>query len=97
MKSLLTILTILLTCCPATIEAAAYRRARSQRTVDARININTAAIDELMRLPGVGPALAERIIEHRRKNGPFQRTPEIIAVKGMNARLYRQIAPLIRI
>jgi competence protein ComEA len=97
MKPILTILMIVFVSVPVTTEAAAFRRARSQRTADVRININTAAIDDLTRLPGVGPTLAERIVEHRRKNGPFRRPPELIAVKGMNARLYRQIAPLIRI
>jgi competence ComEA-like helix-hairpin-helix protein len=62
-----------------------------------RININTATIEELMRLPSIGPTLASRIIEHRRKHGIFKRPQEIIIIRGMSARRYRQIAHLIRI
>ncbi len=62
-----------------------------------RININTASVEELERLPGIGPALASRIIEHRRKHGPFKRPQDIIIVRGMSAKLYRRIAHLIRI
>jgi competence protein ComEA len=61
-----------------------------------RININTASSQELERLPGIGPALASRIIEHRRKHGRFKRPQDIIIVRGMSAKLYRRIARLIR-
>jgi competence protein ComEA len=71
----------------------------SARTLQSeeRVNINTASEKELMRLPGVGPALAARIVEHRRKHGPFKRPQDIIIVRGMNAKLYRRIAHLVRI
>ncbi len=61
-----------------------------------RININTASAEELERLPGIGPALASRIIEHRHKHGRFKRPQDIIIVRGMSAKLYRRIAHLIR-
>jgi competence protein ComEA len=64
---------------------------------DERVNINTAAAAELERLPGIGPALASRIIEHRRKHGLFKRPQDIIIVRGMSAKLYRRIARLIHI
>ena len=50
-----------------------------------------------MRLPGIGPTLAARIVEHRSKHGLFKRPQEIIIVRGMSARRYRQIAHLIHI
>ena len=62
-----------------------------------RININTASIEELQRLPGIGPALASRIFEHRRKHGSFKRPQDIVIVRGMSAKLYRRIAHLIRV
>ena len=62
-----------------------------------RININTASVEELQRLQGVGPALASRIVEHRRKHGPFKRPQDIVIVRGMSAKLYRRIAHLIRV
>ena len=62
-----------------------------------RININTASVEELQRLPGIGPALASRIVEHRRRHGPFKRPQDVVIVRGMSAKLYRRIAHLIRV
>jgi competence protein ComEA len=68
----------------------------SQPQNEERININAASIEELQRLPGIGPALASRIVEHRRRHGLFKRTQDIVIVRGMSAKLYRRIAHLIR-
>jgi competence ComEA-like helix-hairpin-helix protein len=68
---------------------------RSQN--DERININSASVEELQRLPGVGPALASRIVERRRRHGPFKRPQDVVIVRGMSAKLYRRIAHLIRV
>ena len=62
-----------------------------------RIDVNSASVEELQRLPGVGPALASRIVEHRRRHGPFKRPQDVIIVRGMSAKLYRRIANLIRV
>jgi competence ComEA-like helix-hairpin-helix protein len=62
-----------------------------------RINVNTASAQELLRLPGIGRALAARIVDYRRKHGSFKRPQEIIVVRGLSAKRYRQIAHLIRI
>lgn len=48
----------------------------------ARINLNTASKEELDTLPGVGAVLAERIIQYREKNGPFQRPEDLKKVPG---------------
>jgi competence protein ComEA len=62
-----------------------------------RIDINTASVEELQRLPGIGPALASRIVEHRRRHGLFKRPQDIVIVRGMSAKHYRRIAHLIRV
>ena len=38
---------------------------------DGKVNVNTASATQLAMLPRVGPAVADRIVEHRTKNGPF--------------------------
>ena len=60
-----------------------------------RINLNTASAEQLMRLPYVGNAVAHRILEHRRKHGIFKRPQDLIVIKGLSAKRYRQIAHLI--
>ncbi|HEX5083064.1 MAG TPA: helix-hairpin-helix domain-containing protein, partial [Blastocatellia bacterium] len=62
-----------------------------------RININAATVEELQRLPGIGPVLASRIVEHRRRHGLFKRPQDVVIVRGMSAKLYRRIAHLIRV
>ncbi len=49
----------------------------------AKININTATEDELQKLHGIGPVLAERIIEYREKHGPFNNIQELENVQGI--------------
>ncbi|WP_259390691.1 helix-hairpin-helix domain-containing protein [Actinomyces sp. 2119] len=47
------------------------------------VNINTASALELEELPGIGPALAQRIVEHREANGPFGSVDELTEVSGI--------------
>lgn len=48
-----------------------------------RLNINLATERQLTLLPGVGPALAQRIVEYREASGPFQRIDDLTKVKGI--------------
>ena len=62
-----------------------------------RININTASADELEKLPGIGKGLAERIIEHREKFGPFRRPEHLIIVRGISDKRFRALQDLITV
>jgi competence protein ComEA len=53
-----------------------------------KININTAAADELEKLKQVGPNYAVRIIEYREKNGPFEKPEDIMNVKGIGPKTF---------
>jgi len=64
---------------------------------NSQININIASAKELETLPGIGKGLAERIIEHREKYGPFRRSEHLILVRGISDRRYRAIRNLISV
>jgi competence protein ComEA len=57
----------------------------------AKVNINTATAEQLQTLPGIGPALAKTIIEHRTKSGKFNKIEEILNVKGMGEKKFEKI------
>ena len=63
----------------------------SNQTNAQLININTAPAAELEKLPGIGKGLAERIIEHRERFGPFRRTEHLIIVRGISDRRFRAL------
>ena len=55
------------------------------------VNINTADEKELDKLPGIGPAMAKRIVEYRTENGAFQAPEEIKRVKGIGDAKYEKM------
>jgi competence protein ComEA len=59
--------------------------------VSAKININTASVEELDKLPGIGPSIAGAIIDYRTTNGPFKQIEDINEVKGIGDALFEKI------
>jgi competence protein ComEA len=48
------------------------------------VNINTASVAELQKLPGIGPATARAIVSYRQRHGPFRRVEELLIVRGIS-------------
>ena len=69
----------------------------SASVLQTRININTASANELETLPGIGKSLAERIIDHREKYGPFRRPEHLIMVRGISDKRFRALRDLITV
>ncbi|MDI1471625.1 helix-hairpin-helix domain-containing protein [Thermodesulfovibrio sp. 1176] len=62
-----------------------------------KIDINTATAKELMKLPGIGAVLAERIVEYREVNGKFKNIEEIKKVKGIGNAKFEKIKDMITV
>ena len=61
----------------------------------ATINLNTATVDQLETLPGIGRKTAERIIEYRTKSGGFKRVEDLMNVKGIGEKSFLKLKPLV--
>src|SRR3972149_889840 len=61
------------------------------------ININTSSATDLESLPKIGSVIAQRIIDYRKKNGPFKTISEIQNVSGIGPQTYNQVKDLITV
>jgi competence protein ComEA len=78
--------------------ADSLARVRHRRTPLAPgevLDLNTATVDDLVRLPRVGPALAGRIVARRETHGPYRTLADLDSVPGVGPALLAQVAPLV--
>ena len=61
------------------------------------VNINTASLEELDTLPGIGPTTAQKIIDYREANGAFARIEDIVNVSGIGSATFEDIKDLITV
>ncbi|GAA0584385.1 ComEA family DNA-binding protein [Actinomadura livida] len=64
---------------------------------DAPLSLNTATLDQLDDLPGVGPVLAQRILDYRTEHGGFRSVEQLQDVSGIGARRYADLKSLVRV
>ena len=66
-------------------------------TATAPVNLNTATVEQLATIPGVGPRMAERIIDYRQKNGGFKKVEDLMNVRGIGEKSFLKMKPLITV
>ena len=59
------------------------------------VNINSAGLDELQRLPGIGPAYAQRILDYRTEHGRFTSVEQLDNVKGIGPKTLEKLRPFV--
>ena len=81
----------------ATMPAIAFGAplGQEQPAPKSTVNLNTATIDQLTTLPGVGRKTAELIIEYRTKSGGFKKIEELMNVKGIGEKTFLKLKPLV--
>ena len=68
---------------------------QAEHLLDFKIDINAATWMEWSQVPGIGPVLANRIVEERERNGPFRDLPDLHRVKGIGDRRIEAIQPYV--
>ncbi len=74
-----------------TTDDNAVYTSESQEELNGKININSASSTELQKLKGIGEAMAERIIQYRSENGPFETCEELMKVSGIGSKKYEAL------
>lgn len=68
-----------------------------EQVITSMININTAGVDELTKLNGIGQSKAEAIIDYRTKNGPFKYIEELMKVSGIGEKTFEKLKEFITV
>lgn len=64
---------------------------------DGPVDLNTASVEQLQALPGIGPALAQRIVRHRDEHGPFRAPGDLRDVSGIGEKRFQDLADLVTV
>ncbi len=80
---------------PTATDAARNVNVDVPQTPGAKLNLNAATLEQLDALPGIGPALAQRILDYRAEHGGFKTIEELQDVKGIGETLYHDIKELV--
>lgn len=63
----------------------------------APVNLNTATVEQLLTLPGIGPSKAQAIVETRQKIGGFKKLEDLLRVKGIGRKTFKKLEPMLKL
>ena len=75
----------------ATIVCPAVLAAEAKPEASATVDINSATVEELASVPGIGQVIAQRIVEFREKNGPYKSLDDLLKVQGIGEKSLAKI------
>ena len=83
----------------AAAQAGSTRKpaAAAHTSVATPVNLNTASVAQLEGLPGIGKAMAERIVEYRQKNGSFKKAEDLMNVRGIGEKNFLKLKALVTV
>ena len=61
------------------------------------LNLNTATVEQLQKLPGIGPTTAKAIVRFREKSGPFRRVEDLLVIRGITKKKLKKMRPYVTI
>lgn len=61
------------------------------------LDLNSAGVEQLELVPGIGPKTAAAIVDFRRKSGPFRRVEDLLAIKGISNRKLEEMRPYVTV
>lgn len=79
----------------ANVDAGQGQTAKPAPAAPAPLDLNAASSADLQKLPGIGPALAGRIVEYRQKNGGFKKVEELMNVQGIGEQSFLKLKSLV--
>jgi comEA protein len=85
------------------LEAPSHTKKRHQHLAHKKpkqppiLNLNQATLQQLQLLPGIGPKMAERVLEYRKTKGPFQSTEQIMDVKGIGPKKFEKFKAYLKL
>jgi comEA protein len=85
------IMCVLVLCFGLTVSSVSVLAQKSAPAATEKVSLNSATVEQLQSLPGIGPSIAKSIVEHRTKIGKFSRIEEVMNVKGVGEKKFQKI------